>query len=105
MKSFLLKKSHGNLERDFTYVDDVIACLMQLIDAPVKGEVPHEIYNIGNSSPVKLMDFIETIERTAGKKAIKEFVGMQPGDVLRTWFFVPYKAGFDYDIQSEQRHR
>lgn len=76
--------NHGNLERDFTYVGDVIACLMQLIDAPVKGEVPHEIYNIGNSSPVKLMDFIETIERTAGKKAIKEFVGMQPGDVLRT---------------------
>ncbi|MBP1640729.1 MAG: putative UDP-glucuronic acid epimerase [Bacteroidetes bacterium] len=76
--------NYGNLERDFTYVDDVVNCLIRIIDSPAEGKVPYEIYNIGNSSPVRLMDFIETIERTTGKTAIKEFVGMQPGDVLRT---------------------
>jgi UDP-glucuronate 4-epimerase len=50
----------------------------------MKTSVPYRIYNIGSSSPVRLMDYIETLEETLGKKAIKEFLPMQPGDVLNT---------------------
>lgn len=76
--------NYGNLERDFTFVDDVVACLLRVIDNPPTGEVVHDIYNVGNSSPVKLMDFIGTIENVTGRMAVKEFVDMQPGDVYRT---------------------
>jgi UDP-glucuronate 4-epimerase len=76
--------NYGNLERDFTYVDDVVNCLMRIVDSPESKPVPYKIYNVGNSSPVKLLDFIEAIEQVAGRSAKKELVEMQPGDVYRT---------------------
>ncbi|WP_321437046.1 NAD-dependent epimerase [uncultured Bacteroides sp.] len=77
--------NHGNLERDFTYIDDIIQGLEKIVDAPPADQIPYKIYNIGNSSPVKLMDFIYAIEKATGKDAVKEYVGMQPGDVYRTY--------------------
>ncbi len=77
--------NYGNLERDFTYIDDIIYGLEKIVDAPSTNQLPYKIYNIGNSSPVKLMDFIHAIEKSTGKEAIKNYVGMQPGDVYRTY--------------------
>lgn len=87
--------NHGNLYRDFTYIDDIIKGLAVIIDnAPYTEEtkpsslssyVPHKIYNIGNSRPVPLMDFIAAIENATDKKAIVNMVEMQPGDVYQTY--------------------
>lgn len=77
--------NEGNLFRDFTYIDDIVAGVMKILFAPSKAEIPYNIYNIGNSSPVALMDFITTLEEVTGKQAVKELVGMQPGDVFETY--------------------
>src|SRR5690606_20065331 len=75
--------NNGNLSRDFTYIDDIISGVVATLekDAPQT----YSLYNIGNGNPVKLLDFIEAIEKCLGKKAIKEMLPMQPGDVERTW--------------------
>ena len=79
--------NHGNLERDFTYIDDVVAGVIATALQPMKpqGDVPHRIYNIGNNTPVQLMRFIEILEQAIGKKAQIEFEPMQPGDVHSTY--------------------
>lgn len=77
--------NHGQLSRDFTYIDDITAAMLLVLDNPPATAVPHAIYNIGHSQPVQLMDFIETIEKTVGRTAIKQFVGMQKGDVHSTY--------------------
>lgn len=87
--------NHGDMQRDFTYIDDLTAAILALIDAvpgdtPVEGDslspvAPHRIVNIGNGAPVPLMDFIAAIERACCSKAIKTFHDMQPGDVPATW--------------------
>ena len=81
--------NHGDLYRDFTYIDDIVEGVVKILKQPQaasdKLQAPYKVYNIGNSSPVKLMDFIETIENALGKKAIKEFYDMQPGDVYKTF--------------------
>jgi UDP-glucuronate 4-epimerase len=91
--------NHGNMRRDFTYIDDIVSGVLRVLDRPPEGEpgwsgktpdpsrsaAPYRIYNIGNSSPVALMDFIEAIEGALGKKAEKNFLPMQPGDVPETW--------------------
>lgn len=77
--------NHGKMQRDFTYIDDVVEGVMKIIEHPSAETNPFRIYNIGNSSPVELMHFISVIERTAGKKAVKEMLGMQPGDVVCTY--------------------
>lgn len=82
--------NNGNLSRDFTYIDDIVAGICKIIGKPgavredVPG-VPSVIYNIGRGSPVRLMDFIGLLEQNIGKKARKLFVGMQAGDVYQTW--------------------
>jgi UDP-glucuronate 4-epimerase len=90
--------NNGQMERDFTYVDDIIEGIVRLIPlAPKKdpswdaakgdpgtSSAPYRVYNIGNNSPVKLMDFITTIEKHMGKKAMINFKPMQPGDVVMT---------------------
>jgi len=88
--------NYGRMVRDFTYVDDIVEGVIRVIDnLPRKrGDVendpsqsrtaPFKVYNIGNSSPVELMDFIRAIEKYLGKEAKKEFLPMQPGDVPRT---------------------
>lgn len=77
--------NHGELSRDFTYIDDVIQGVMAVVEHPSQESIPYQIYNIGNSSPVQLMDFISVIEKTAGRTAIKEMMEMQPGDVFCTY--------------------
>jgi len=80
--------NHGKLERDFTYIDDIIESivrLMSLIPQKRDNQAPYQIFNLGNHQPVALMRFIETLEEALGKEAVKEYVGMQKGDVLRTW--------------------
>lgn len=87
--------NHGEMMRDFTYIDDLTAAIEALIDAPpgdtpVPGDslspvAPHRIVNIGNGAPVKLMGFIAAIETACGRKAQINFKDMQPGDVPATW--------------------
>lgn len=91
--------NEGNMKRDFTYVDDVVSGIQELIDQPPKPNhewdrelpdpsssyAPYKIYNIGNNQPVRLMDFIYTLEKHLGMEAKKEFLPMQPGDVQATY--------------------
>ncbi|MEO2063036.1 MAG: NAD-dependent epimerase/dehydratase family protein [Christiangramia sp.] len=74
--------NNGNLQRDFTYIDDIVGGVFNIIEKGAKG---YSIYNIGNSTPVNLLDFISEIERQLGRTAQKEMLPMQPGDVSRTW--------------------
>jgi UDP-glucuronate 4-epimerase len=80
--------NNGDMYRDFTFIDDIIDGVIRLIEnSPVLNNknMPYKIYNIGNNKPEKLMDFIGAIEKAVGKKAIKEFYPMQPGDVYQTY--------------------
>ena len=80
--------NHGRMQRDFTYIDDIVeGTLRVLARAPVDGaagEPPYRVYNIGNHQPVELMEFIGTLERVLGAEAKKNFLPMQPGDVPAT---------------------
>jgi UDP-glucuronate 4-epimerase len=73
--------NHGNMSRDFTYIDDIVDGVIKVIDNPSNCNV----YNIGNNAPVSLMEFIETLEEALGKKAEKNFMPMQDGDVVSTY--------------------
>lgn len=89
----------GEMKRDFTYIDDIVEGVIRVIDNPPKGKddwsgekpdpscskAPYKIYNIGNSAPVLLMDFIGAIEKAVGKTAEKNMMPLQPGDVPATW--------------------
>ncbi|MCL1821350.1 MAG: NAD-dependent epimerase [Prolixibacteraceae bacterium] len=78
--------NNGDLYRDFTYIDDIVEGIVRILKKPSLNESPPtKVYNIGNSSPVSLMYFIETLEKALGKKALKEFYPMQPGDVYKTF--------------------
>lgn len=91
--------NNGNMQRDFTYIDDIVEGVVRVIDkVPAKNQnwrgdapdpssspAPYKVYNIGNSSPVKLMDFIQAIESAIGVKAQKNFLPLQAGDVPATW--------------------
>jgi len=73
--------------RDFTYIDDVVDGMLLILDRdPVKKQgVPHDVYNMGNNHPEKLEDFIAILEENLGKKAVRENLPMQPGDVPATY--------------------
>lgn len=77
--------NHGDMERDFTYVDDIVNGISKaMLSAP--DETPrYRVLNIGNGSPVNLMDFISNLEKCLGREAIKDYLPMQAGDVPRTW--------------------
>ena len=77
--------NHGKMQRDFTYVDDIVEGVARIIEKPVTDRQLYDIYNIGNNNSVQLSEFIEAIEAHIGKKAEKEMLPMQPGDVERTW--------------------
>lgn len=82
--------NNGDMLRDFTYIDDIVDGTMKVIRetpaVPVSGDaVPFNVYNIGCSHPVRLMDFIGELENALGKTAEKEFLPMQPGDVYETY--------------------
>jgi UDP-glucuronate 4-epimerase len=90
--------NHGKMIRDFTYVDDIVESLIRIIDKvatpntsfdaknpdPATSHAPYRIFNIGNNQPTPLMDYIEAIESALDKKAIKNLIDMQPGDVPLT---------------------
>jgi len=77
--------NHGKLKRDFTYVDDIVNGILSLIPKAPKMDVPHHVFNIGNSEPVELLQFIETLEAILDKKAVKNMLPMQKGDVFTTY--------------------
>lgn len=77
--------NHGRMWRDFTYIDDIVKGVMMIVHSENADPVPSRIYNIGCSSPVKLMDFIREIENVTGCKATMEMLEMQPGDVTQTY--------------------
>ena len=91
--------NYGKMKRDFTYIDDIIEGVVRVLDtlpqpdphwsgdAPTPGtsNAPYRIYNIGNNQPIELMRFIEVLETCLGKKAEKELLPMQPGDVPVTY--------------------
>ena len=81
--------NHGDMMRDFTYIDDIIEGVVRVIDkiaTPAFGNTPpYRIFNIGNHQPEQLLDFIQYLEQAIGKKAIKEFLPMQNGDVKVTY--------------------
>lgn len=91
--------NNGDMWRDFTYIDDIVEGIVRITSVIPKGDplwdsttadpasssAPYRVYNIGNSQPTRLMDYIRCIEMAAGREARKEFLPMQPGDVYRTY--------------------
>ena len=91
--------NRGNMRRDFTYIDDVVQAVVRLIDKPAESDpkwsseapdpsrssAPWRVYNIGNNNPVDVLEVVQILERTLGKKAIRELLPMQPGDVPATF--------------------
>ena len=82
--------NHGKMRRDFTYVGDVTRSLLRLIDRVPHGggsdmAAPAQIYNVGNNRPEELMHIVEVLEKELGRKAVKQMLPMQAGDVLETF--------------------
>jgi UDP-glucuronate 4-epimerase len=91
--------NYGRMRRDFTYIDDIVEGVIRVLDKPPQRNdtwdgmhpdpasscSPYKLYNIGNNNPVELMDFIEAIEDYLGRKAIKNLLPIQAGDVPATW--------------------
>jgi UDP-glucuronate 4-epimerase len=91
--------NYGNHRRDFTYIDDIVEGVIRVIDKPAQANTnwagdnpdpgtsraPYRVYNIGNNNPVHLLKFIETLEKSLGKEAIKNLLPLQPGDVPDTY--------------------
>jgi len=75
----------GELSRDFTYIDDIVEGIIRLIHLSSREQTPYQLFNIGNDSPVQIVEFINVIEEILNKKAIIENLPMQSGDVERTW--------------------
>ena len=90
--------NHGKMQRDFTYIDDIVEGVLRCCDKPATANskfdplqpdpataaAPHRVFNIGNSQPTELLRFIAVMEEALGRKAIKDFQPMQPGDVVAT---------------------
>jgi UDP-glucuronate 4-epimerase len=91
--------NYGKMMRDFTYIDDIVEGIVRLIQKvpksnpswsgdnpdPATSLAPYRVYNIGNNKPVELNEFINIIERKLGKEAVKEYLPLQQGDVLKTY--------------------
>ena len=97
--------NNGQMERDFTYIDDIVNCLTKVIEKNIDSREHYKIYNIGNNKSESLIKFISTIEKAIGKKAIKEMYPMQQGDVPRTFADVDelikdYKYSPNTEIKS-----
>ena len=94
--------NHGKMERDFTYVDDIVEGVVRIIEKSPQSRIDakelYKVYNIGNNNSVKLLDFIKEIEFNLEKTADKNMMDMQPGDVERTWADVDELIK-DYDYQ------
>ena len=88
--------NNGNMSRDFTYIDDIVEGIYRVLDSDVAIDTEHDVYNIGFGKPVKLMDFISVLEKSLGVSADKDFLPMQPGDVVTT-FADTSRLARDYD--------
>jgi len=77
--------NHGRMQRDFTYIDDIVEGVLRIQEVVPGGGVPYSLYNIGNNQPIELSRFIQAIESACGREAEKIFLDMQPGDVVRTY--------------------
>ncbi|RSC93575.1 NAD-dependent epimerase [Tenacibaculum singaporense] len=77
--------NNGDMERDFTFIDDIVEGIKRVVEKPVEDRGLYKIYNIGNNDSVKLLDFITQMEMSLGKEATKEMLPMQMGDVKKTW--------------------
>ncbi|MCG8700431.1 MAG: NAD-dependent epimerase/dehydratase family protein, partial [Bacteroidales bacterium] len=103
--------NNGHMNRDFTYIDDIISGIVHVVNNPSKKDdqwsgkapnpsssvAPYSIYNIGNNNPVKLLDFIDAIEEAVGKEAIRNYMPIQPGDVPNTFADVSkLESDFNY---------
>jgi UDP-glucuronate 4-epimerase len=80
--------NHGEMQRDFTFIDDIVTGVVATIDRPPGGDggaAPHRVYNIGNHRPERLLHMIDVLEAALGRTAIKEMLPMQPGDVPATY--------------------
>lgn len=87
---------HGNMKRDFTYIDDMVPTVLRSLDTPCS----YEIYNLGGNQPVELMHFISLLEKELGMEAEKEFLPMQPGDVVETYADID-KAKRDFGFEPK----
>ncbi|MDO4709164.1 MAG: SDR family NAD(P)-dependent oxidoreductase [Pseudomonadota bacterium] len=76
--------NHGQMRRDFTHISDIVAGILGALAHPADGDTPHQVFNLGNHTPVALEDFIAVIERAAGRTAEKIHKPMQPGDMVAT---------------------
>ncbi|WP_310441144.1 NAD-dependent epimerase [Sulfurimonas sp.] len=118
--------NHGDMSRDFTYIDDIVDGIIKVIDNPAtaviaseawqsknlpadRSTAPYRIYNIGNNSPIQLLDFIKTLEKSLGIEAKKNFMDMQAGDVVSTYADVSglindfgYKPDTSLDVGVER---
>ena len=95
--------NEGNLSRDFTYIDDIVEGVVRVMEDE-HSELLHDLYNIGYGSPVALMDFINTLENALGRKAAKEFLPMQKGDVFTTFADTTLlKNDYDYTPHTSLR--
>ena len=106
----------GNMVRDFTYIDDIVAGIIRVIDKPADGNsewkgnassspAPYKVYNIGNNDPIKLMNFIEEIEKKLGTKIKKNMMEIQPGDVPQTFACVEHLVmDMDYKPSTSITH-
>ena len=107
--------NNGEMKRDFTYIDDIVEGTISVLDNPPSGDLkwsgktpdphsskaPYKVYNIGNSKPVQLMDFISEIEYNLGIKAKKDFLPLQAGDIPDTWASVKdLSEDFNYKPQK-----
>ncbi|RRV88253.1 NAD-dependent epimerase [Stutzerimonas stutzeri] len=77
--------NHGKMQRDFTYIDDIVEGIVRIQDVIPATDIPYTLFNIGNNQPIVLSRFISAIESATGKQAEKISLGMQPGDVERTY--------------------
>ncbi|GAA4243598.1 MULTISPECIES: NAD-dependent epimerase [Winogradskyella] len=101
--------NHGNMERDFTYIDDIVEGVVRIIEKTPTQRIEtnelYKVYNIGNNNSVKLLDFIKEIEVNLGKSATKNMMEMQPGDVERTWADVDELIkDYDYRPNTSIKH-
>lgn len=97
--------NHGQMQRDFTYIDDIVQGTIKVCDkapALVARCAPYKIYNIGNNQPVALLDFIELPEQTLGKVAVKKMLPMQLGVVPATFAYIePPKAEVGFEPSTD----
>jgi len=93
--------NNGDMERDFTYIDDIVESMILVLKETVENTLPYRIFNIGNGSPVSLLAFIKIMEQNIGAKIKKQMMPMQPGDVKRTWADTnKLKSVIDYEPQT-----